>query len=235
MEPNVCRVKLKNVWLAPPRPVARECEAKPPADGSGADADVEQSIRPMIAAVPARLLSEPDYPSPLLFRTWPLNQNFVDPGETIVDVVSLYPAGAEQPPAEYRQWLPAGPRRALKCNAPGAVAAVVTCGGICPGMNNVVREIITTLARTYGAPCAWGVPFGLPGLYLRDWRRLDMAGVRDIHKTGGTVLGTSRAPFSVDRRAQREREREIGRERGSEGMRERETAERERERERERN
>jgi hypothetical protein len=202
-EPSLHQVKLKNVWIAPPRSIIHESETNPPPCDDPSLADVEQPIRPMIAAVPARLLKQPDHPSPLLFRTWPLNQNFVDPGESIVDVVSIYPAGAPQPSSqEYRQWLPAGPRRALKFNAGAAVAAVVTCGGICPGMNNVVREILTTLTRTYGADGAWGVPFGLPGLYLRDWRRLNLAGVRDIHKTGGTVLGTSRAPFNAERRVQ---------------------------------
>ena len=42
---------------------------------------------------------------------------------------------------------------------------MVTCGGICPGLNTVVRELVFCLERQYGATTIWGVPGGYRGFY----------------------------------------------------------------------
>lgn len=47
--------------------------------------------------------------------------------------------------------------------------------------------------------CVYGIQYGYKGFYAHDWRHLDLGVVRDIHKTGGTILGTSRGGFDLDR------------------------------------
>ena len=77
------------------------------------------------------------------------------------------------------------------------VAGIVTCGGLCPGLNNVIQAITKTLLVSYGAKKVWGIPFGYKG-FLSDgtgdiaWKELDERSVAHIHKRGGTILGSSR-------------------------------------------
>ena len=142
-----------------------------------------------------------DYPSPLLFRTWPCNKNFVGAEETLIDVLNVQSEIAIKNNIEFHQWLRAGPRKIIKFDVKAVVAAVVTCGGLCPGLNNVIREITTTLHRTYDVEVVYGIQYGYKGFYSHEWRTLDLAAVRDIHKTGGTMLGTSRGGFDLARSA----------------------------------
>lgn len=89
----------------------------------------------------------------------------------------------------------AGPREQVYFDAAASKAAIVTCGGLCPGLNNVIRHLYYTLHATYGVPTVLGVRHGylgltpegpLPPLELTsDW-------VESIHHLGGTMLGTSR-------------------------------------------
>ena len=153
----------------------------------------------MIVTLLENLRETKDYPSPLLFRTWPCNKNFVGPDETLVDVINVHSESAIKNCVEYHQWLRAGPRKMIKFDVTEVVAAIVTCGGLCPGLNNVIREITTTLYRTYEVKCVYGIQYGYKGFYTHDWRHLDLSVVRDIHKTGGTILGTSRGGFDLDR------------------------------------
>lgn len=60
-------------------------------------------------------------------------------------------------PPSSEGFLRAGPRKLLHF-APEAVnAAIVTCGGLCPGLNNVIREIVHTLHYSYNATTIWGI------------------------------------------------------------------------------
>jgi len=91
----------------------------------------------------------------------------------------------------------AGPRARLHFK-PGAVrAGIVTCGGLCPGLNNVIRSVFMQLHHGYGAAGVLGFRNGYKGLDPRSGLepvRLDPDMVNDIHKAGGTMLGTSRGP-----------------------------------------
>ena len=88
--------------------------------------------------------------------------NFVSPDETLLDVIYLdlpkYKRHA------YHQWIRAGPRENLWFQPENVVAAIVTCGGLCPGLNNVIRSVTQTLLRNYGVKKVWGVPMGYKGL-----------------------------------------------------------------------
>jgi 6-phosphofructokinase 1 len=70
----------------------------------------------------------------------------------------------------------------------------VTCGGLCPGLNNVIRGLVLELADNYGVTDVVGFRDGFRGLASADVApvRLSREVVSDIHNRGGTILGTSR-------------------------------------------
>jgi 6-phosphofructokinase 1 len=65
-------------------------------------------------------------------------------------------------PTFTQAYVRAGPRRLLHFDPKKVNAAIVTCGGLCPGLNNVIREIVNTLCQTYGIS---GKVYGLQGGY----------------------------------------------------------------------
>ncbi|KAK1354834.1 ATP-dependent 6-phosphofructokinase [Heracleum sosnowskyi] len=71
-------------------------------------------------------------------------------------------------------------------------ACIVTCGGLCPGLNTVIREIVCGLYNMYGVKKVVGIDGGYKGFYSRNTIPLTPKVVNNIHKRGGTVLGTSR-------------------------------------------
>jgi 6-phosphofructokinase 1 len=91
----------------------------------------------------------------------------------------------------------AGPRERIYFGPARTKAAIVTCGGLCPGMNNVIRSVFLQLHHGYGVPETWGIRYGYRGLNPANGRpplRLTPEYVEHIHKLGGTVLGSSRGP-----------------------------------------
>ena len=91
----------------------------------------------------------------------------------------------------------AGPREQIFFDPKRTTAAIVTCGGLCPGLNNVIRSIYFELCYNYGAKHVLGVRNGYLGVNPDsglDLVRLTRQAVEEIHKLGGTVLGTSRGP-----------------------------------------
>ena len=80
-------------------------------------------------------------------------------------------------------------------------AAIVTCGGLCPGLNNVVREVVNSLYNIYGVQECWGVTGGWNGFSNPQYEpiRLTPDVVRHIHHSGGSFLRTSRGGFDVDK------------------------------------
>jgi 6-phosphofructokinase 1 len=88
---------------------------------------------------------------------------------------------------------PGGPRAKLYFEPSTVTAGIVTCGGLCPGLNNVVRGLVLQLANGYGATSILGFRNGFRGLTDgSEPLALTPESVRDIHKRGGTILGTSR-------------------------------------------
>jgi 6-phosphofructokinase 1 len=88
----------------------------------------------------------------------------------------------------------AGPRDRIFFDPATLRAGIVTCGGLCPGINNVVRGIALELTHAYGVAEIYGFRYGFEGLTRRGEPPLRLAPelVADIHQQGGTVLGTSR-------------------------------------------
>ncbi len=95
----------------------------------------------------------------------------------------------------------AGPREQLFFNPAEVVAGVVTCGGLCPGLNDVIRTISLTLQYEYGVQKVWGFRYGYEGLSSnrrKEPMELTPEKVADIQHQGGTILGSSRGPQDID-------------------------------------
>jgi len=92
---------------------------------------------------------------------------------------------------------PAGPREKIYFDSAKVKAAIVTCGGLCPGINDVIRAIVMAAHHNYHMAATLGIRFGLRGFipkYGHDILELTPQNVADIHEFGGTVLGSSRGP-----------------------------------------
>jgi 6-phosphofructokinase 1 len=91
----------------------------------------------------------------------------------------------------------AGPRKKIFFNPETSRAALVTCGGLCPGLNDVIRAIVMVLWYRYGVREIFGLRYGFEGLITscnHEPLVLTPEVVEDIHNDGGTILGTSRGP-----------------------------------------
>lgn len=89
----------------------------------------------------------------------------------------------------------AGPREKIYFNPTTTKAAMVTCGGLCPGMNNVIRSAFLEFHYKYGVKTVYGIKFGYQGLnpaYGYFPIELTPEIISEIHKAGGTFLGSSR-------------------------------------------
>ncbi len=89
----------------------------------------------------------------------------------------------------------AGPRAKIYFNPAHVHAAICTCGGICPGLNNVIRAVVRCFWYRYGVRRISGVQYGYQGLLENSpWPLipLDPDVVDDIQEKGGTILGSAR-------------------------------------------
>jgi 6-phosphofructokinase 1 len=94
----------------------------------------------------------------------------------------------------------AGPREKIYFDPSKLKCGIVTCGGICPGINDVIRAIVLSLYHHYGVKSIFGFPYGYEGLTHRHGHtpiELTREAVNDIHTKGGTILGSSRGPQEV--------------------------------------
>jgi 6-phosphofructokinase 1 len=95
----------------------------------------------------------------------------------------------------------AGPRSQIFFDPSKLKCALVTCGGLCPGINDIIRSIVLELHYAYGVQNIFGIRYGLQGFiakYGHDLVDLTPETVVNIHDRGGTVLGSSRGPQDVD-------------------------------------
>jgi len=100
--------------------------------------------------------------------------------------------GAQPPEMEA-----AGPREKIFFDPSRLACGIVTCGGICPGLNDVIRSIVLSLYHHYGVQKVYGFRFGYEGLVQRHGHKpleLTPDSVARIHEIGGTILGSSRGP-----------------------------------------
>jgi len=68
-----------------------------------------------------------------------------------------------------KRYIRAGPRKYIFFNPKRVKAAIVTCGGLCPGLNVVIRELFMCLNFNYGVKDIYAIQFGYKGFYSFDW------------------------------------------------------------------
>jgi 6-phosphofructokinase 1 len=89
----------------------------------------------------------------------------------------------------------AGPRQNVYFKGEDVAAGIVTCGGLSPGMNNIIRSLVHQLWHAYGVRRIMGFRYGFKGVTINSPEKplvLSPDDVRDIHLQGGTILGSSR-------------------------------------------
>jgi 6-phosphofructokinase 1 len=95
----------------------------------------------------------------------------------------------------------AGPREKIFFDPAKTSAAIVTCGGLCPGLNDIIRAVVMELYHRYGVTRIFGLRYGYEGLVPRRGHvplALRPESVSTIHTFGGTILGSSRGPQNAD-------------------------------------
>jgi len=108
------------------------------------------------------------------------------------DIHEFVLAGNEPPSLEL-----AGPRQRLFFDPTAIACGIVTCGGLCPGINDVIRAVTLSLYHHYGVRRIYGFRYGYEGLVERLGHpplELTPATVSQIGEQGGTLLASSRGP-----------------------------------------
>lgn len=148
-------------------------------------------------------LGEPRITSPILKELLGADERIFK-NETEKVLVQLHPdkivemIKAGKTPAAFEQ---AGPRKKIYFDPSKLKCAVTTCGGLCPGLNNIIRSIVLELHYIYGVKHIYGFPYGLQGFipeYRHEVVELTPERVVNIHEMGGTILGSSRGPQDIE-------------------------------------
>ncbi|MCX7942930.1 MAG: ATP-dependent 6-phosphofructokinase [Deltaproteobacteria bacterium] len=95
----------------------------------------------------------------------------------------------------------AGPRAKIFHDPNWSKAAIVTCGGLCPGLNDVIKGLVKVLECDYKIKTIYGIRYGYRGLnprYKHEPMLLTSENVDNIHERGGSILGSSRGSQPVD-------------------------------------
>jgi 6-phosphofructokinase 1 len=111
------------------------------------------------------------------------------------DIRECMAKGIEPPGMEL-----AGPRQNIYFDPAKLKCGIVTCGGICPGLNEVIRSLVMSLYFHYGVKTVFGFQYGYEGLtykYGHSPVELTPQNVNQIHGMGGSILGSSRGPQDV--------------------------------------
>ena len=139
-----------------------------------------------------KTLGECRYKSPLIGNLNKLQTAFVDDNKRVRLNVLVDQKSSEADEATLEM---AGQRREIYFNPPYTRAAIVTCGGLCPGLNDVIRSIVMESYYHYGINSIIGIRYGYNGLKnTEEYPPIELTPdvVKDIHTIGGTILGSSR-------------------------------------------
>ncbi len=115
-----------------------------------------------------------------------------------VGEVNLYVSEEILEPGEkgrYYVFEEAGPKEKIYFDPSKSKCAIVTCGGLCPGINDVIRSIVMEAHHQYKVAATIGIKYGLQGFlpkYGHNVYELTPENVSNIHEFGGTILGSSR-------------------------------------------
>jgi 6-phosphofructokinase 1 len=142
-------------------------------------------------------LGECKLPNPLKYAdsTGLKHSNYVEDDQYIIWDVYAHKGRESLPQGKGTMMEKAGPRPKIYFNPNHVHAAIVTCGGLCPGLNDVIRSLVRNLWYGYGVRRITGIQYGFKG-FLPEYNfpviELNPDIVDDIHKIGGTMLGSSR-------------------------------------------
>lgn len=140
--------------------------------------------------VPIATLGTAKIPSPLMY-----DKGMLDTGKVLLCLTHEYDEDLQNPQSFFFE--EAGPRRELYFDPGKTKCAIVTCGGLCPGLNDVIRAIVLESYHAYKSPSVLGIRYGLEGFipsYGHNVMELTPASVEHIYQFGGTLLGSSRGP-----------------------------------------
>ena len=145
---------------------------------------------------PVKQLGAAQIPSSLPISCSSKHENFkfVDDDNCILHDVAVSSVNEEKTAYSFEQ---AGPRAQSYFDASKVRAGIVTCGGLCPGINNVIRTIVMQLHHNYGVQRIHGFRYGFQGFipsYQHEIMDMTPANVRNIHNLGGSILSSSRGP-----------------------------------------
>jgi len=135
-------------------------------------------------------LGKPELDSPVKGQSFVDENSRVCLATELAQIESLRHRKEEIPSLEI-----AGPRAKLFHDPVQTRVAIVTCGGLCPGLNNVIKGLVEVLTYDYGVRKIFGIRYGYQGLNPRYGLipvELTLEDVDDIHEAGGTILGSSR-------------------------------------------
>ncbi len=155
-------------------------------------------IQVMFDNVRVKSLGERRYksPIPLSYRKDDFVADFVKDGEKVVfDACTDFIKGYEKDISNIPAFEVAGPREMLHFDPQRTVCGIVTCGGLCPGINNVIRGLVNELHYWYKCGKIYGFKYGFKGMVKDNGiepLELNAEKVEDIHLKGGTILGSSR-------------------------------------------
>lgn len=127
--------------------------------------------------------------------------NFIEDDERILADVKMKNLRSQlKGDTEPNSYERSGPREKVFFDGRQTTAAIVTCGGLCPGINNVIRSVVMALHYFYKVEKIIGIPYGYEGLNPdsgHEFIELTPDKVKDIHEFGGTILGSSRGAQDV--------------------------------------
>jgi len=124
-----------------------------------------------------------------------------DEERIVVDIVEAEVMKAIKARRKVLSFERAGPRGKIFFDPSKLRCAIVSCGGLCPGINGIVRAIVLALYYNYRVRNIYGIRYGLEGFissYGHDLIDLTPEFVSDIHERGGTILGSSRGHQDVE-------------------------------------
>ena len=128
-------------------------------------------------------------------------QIFIKEGERVIYNSNLdYYTHCKETGEEPISFEKAGPQEKIYFDPSKTKAAIVTCGGLCPGLNNVIRSLVVQLSERYGVKRIIGIKYGYEGFipqYGHDIVDLTPEMVDTIHNQGGSILGSSRGNQDV--------------------------------------
>ncbi|MFO7810610.1 MAG: 6-phosphofructokinase, partial [Candidatus Delongbacteria bacterium] len=142
-------------------------------------------------------------PIPLSYRDDDFVANFVKDGEKVIfDPATSFVKDHLDNFKDIPAFEVAGPRKYLHFEPGNISCGIVTCGGLCPGINNVIRGVVNELYYWYKCKKIYGFRYGFKGMVKESGVEpveLSAGSVADIHLKGGTILGSSRGKQDVSK------------------------------------